>query len=189
MPLAEQGLPRSPCTRCRRLSLQPVQKVLLFHGIGVIDSVPQPNRMWSGWLPAPSHQLVFSDALRGSNASPPGTARPRAALDGEERPGRQSAGPHLRYREGSREGWGGAWASQPSGTGRRPGKARESQVEPVCVFAGQGGRAGGGAFPRSHGAQDTCPGYSQGTKGPSLVVPKSRGYLGGIENHKNWTLL
>lgn len=119
-PWPERGLVQS---RCRRLSLKPVQKVLLFHNIGMIASMAQPNRMWSGWLPTPSLQwLLLSDALRGSDLPPPGAAGfGGQPWTGEERPRPWSAGSRLSYRGGSRRGVGEAWAAQPCGRRRLPG--------------------------------------------------------------------
>lgn len=72
---APQAHPWAPVGRSTRpASREPVQKVLLFSGPGMTESVLKPNRMWPGWLPTCSHQwLLFSDASRRTN--PPATGR------------------------------------------------------------------------------------------------------------------
>lgn len=62
---------------------EPVQKVLLFSSPGMIESVPQPNRMWSGWLPAAAtNGSCFQMPSGGQTPQPQGTRRPwRGVLD------------------------------------------------------------------------------------------------------------
>lgn len=49
----------------------------LFSSVGKVGPTPRPDRMWPGWLPAPSRRWpLFSDASRGPDPPATGTPRP-----------------------------------------------------------------------------------------------------------------
>lgn len=108
----------------------------LFSSVGKVGPTPRPDRMWPGWLPAPSRRWpLFSDASRGPDPSSHRNSEALAGSPGLMRGGRGPQSP--RPAPLITGGWGES----------RERARRRRRPPPLLWPGGRTGRVPGGAGP------------------------------------------